>query len=114
MYLEQDEAGEESQVEEELADADLFLEHQSQVLLLLNRHGALGIAERLHARSVMRKCPQATQGVVRYLAEAGEVDLTLEDAGLAHPIVLDELNRHRAVVVRAGVAQTNEKLLFIL
>jgi hypothetical protein len=49
LYLEQDEAGEESQVEEELADADLFLEHQSQVLLLLDRHGALGIAERLRA-----------------------------------------------------------------
>jgi hypothetical protein len=50
---------------------------------------------------------------VRYLAEAGEVDLTLEDAGLAHPIVLDELNRHRAVVVRAGVAHKQRKKVII-
>jgi hypothetical protein len=39
-------------VEEELADADSLLQYQSQVLVLLDGHGALGIAEGLCGQHV--------------------------------------------------------------
>lgn len=96
-HLQKNKGRKQSEVKEELPDADFILKHESKVLLFGDGHRAFGVTK--HLVPTLRLVAGKQVAAFTHFPEASEVDLTSEGRSGSYPLVLQYLNRHRTVVV---------------